>query len=59
MDSPHVLRELQAVELKNKIRLKIFEHIPEQRIDITVASKDELKNDRFLIDIMSNAIKLL
>ena len=48
-----------VAELKSRIRLQIFEKIPEQRIDMTVATWDETKNDHFLSDIMPDAIKLI
>lgn len=35
-------------DLKNKVRNEIFQRIPEQKIDITVATEFELANDVFL-----------
>lgn len=49
----------QVIALKNKIRLKIFEFIPEQRIDLTVATEEETSKDEFLSSIMPSAISLL
>ncbi len=48
-----------VAELKSRIRLQIFEKIPEQRIDMTVATWDESNNDPFLCDIMPDTIKIL
>ena len=44
-------------EQKTAIRKKIFESIPEQKIDITVATSEELRSDDFLMSIMNHAIK--
>lgn len=48
----------QIVNSKSKIRLKIFETIPEQRIDITVATPVEQMTDTFLLSIQNDLIKL-
>jgi len=48
----------QIVNSKSHIRLKIFETIPEQRIDITVATPAELVTDTFLLSIQDDLIKL-
>ncbi len=50
-------REL-FVNSKAKVRLKIFENIPEQRIDITVAMPEELQTDVFLQSIREDLIEL-
>ena len=47
-----------VVNLKSKIRKSIFTLIPEQKIDITVASDDELKSDVFLSEVIKKAILL-
>jgi hypothetical protein len=47
-----------AVELKNRIRIKIFESIPEQRIDITVATAEETGSDEFLRVALKGALFL-
>ncbi|HEY8272885.1 MAG TPA: nucleotidyltransferase domain-containing protein [Pseudobdellovibrionaceae bacterium] len=47
-----------VVELKNKIRIKIFETLSEQRIDITVAIEQECASDEFLRSILRGAIPL-
>lgn len=44
--------------LKTKIRFKIFDYIPEQKIDITVATPDEIKSDAFLAQVFPGAIEL-
>lgn len=36
------------VGLKTQIRSRIFERLPEQKIDITVATENELERDEFL-----------
>jgi predicted nucleotidyltransferase len=36
------------VSLKTRIRSRIFERLPEQKIDITVATEQELEHDEFL-----------
>lgn len=46
------------INSKAKVRLKIFETIPEQRIDITVATPEELQTDTFLQSIQDELIKL-
>ncbi len=48
-----------VVKLKSAIRKKIFEHIPEQKIDITVATSVEISTDEFLKTIFPSAIKIL
>jgi hypothetical protein len=45
-----------VVNLKSKIRRKIFESIPEQKIDITVATDREINVDPFLAQIFPSAI---
>lgn len=47
-----------VVSLKSKIRNKIFESISEQKIDITVATKDECDKDLFLSTILPGSIIL-
>jgi predicted nucleotidyltransferase len=49
----------KTVELKSKIRSAIFKYLPEQRIDITVASEVELTTDLFLKTIFDTARRLL
>lgn len=49
----------KVVDLKNQIRSKIFEKIPEQKIDITVATEEESLRDSFLISIMGKAVVLI
>lgn len=46
-----------TTDQKTAIRKKIFESIPEQKIDITVATSEELRSDDFLISVMNHAIK--
>ncbi|OFZ28790.1 MAG: hypothetical protein A2622_06825 [Bdellovibrionales bacterium RIFCSPHIGHO2_01_FULL_40_29] len=46
-----------VADQKTVIRKKIFESIPEQKIDITVATPEELRSDDFLVSIMEYAIK--
>jgi len=46
------------VNSKSRIRLKIFETIPEQRIDITVATPAELVTDTFLLSVQDDLIEL-
>lgn len=46
------------VNLKNSIRSRIFEKIPEQKIDITVSTPEELSHDIFLASIQSECILL-
>lgn len=48
----------KIVNCKSRIRLKIFESIPEQRIDITVATPEEMKTDSFLQSIRSDLIEI-
>jgi hypothetical protein len=48
-----------VVNLKTNIRPKVFDYIPEQKIDITVASIEELNSDPFLATIFPQAILLL
>lgn len=55
---PPPLKEL-TIERKNKIRLKIFESLPEQKIDITVATAGEIESDPFLKSIMPKALSLV
>lgn len=47
-----------VVERKSKIRIKIFETLPEQKIDITVASPEELVTEAFLQAVRPGAILL-
>lgn len=47
-----------AVNLKSQIKNEIFKTIPEQKIDITIASQDELKTNVFLQSILDEAIVL-
>lgn len=47
-----------VIELKGKIRNQIFNFIPEQKIDITVATKAELRTDPFLKEIAPKALPL-
>lgn len=47
-----------VVNLKTKIRSKIFDYIPEQKIDITVASDGEIDTDPFLAEIFPQALLL-
>ncbi|MFZ4404106.1 MAG: nucleotidyltransferase domain-containing protein [Pseudobdellovibrionaceae bacterium] len=49
----------KTVDLKSKIRLRIFDFIPEQKIDITVATESELSSDVFLKNILGSARLLL
>lgn len=44
-----------AIQLKNQIRIHIFSFIPEQRIDITVATLSELNSDPFLSEVIKSA----
>jgi hypothetical protein len=44
--------------LKVKILLSIFEILPEQRIDITVATPEELQTDTFLKSITRSMVKI-
>lgn len=46
------------VSLKSQIRSNIYQRIPEQRIDITVATSLEGKTETFLIEALQNAIRL-
>ncbi|MEK2645718.1 nucleotidyltransferase domain-containing protein [Bdellovibrio sp. BCCA] len=48
----------EIVNGKSRIRLKIFETIPEQKIDITVATPVELVTDTFLLSIQDDLIRL-
>lgn len=48
-----------VVEKKVKIRSAIFDRIPEQKIDITVAAEEELITDTFLRSIFSECILLI
>lgn len=48
-----------VVRLKSRIRLKIFEIIDEQKIDITVATQDELASDVFLSSVFPASVLLL
>ena len=50
--------KLSVVELKVKILISIFETLPEQRIDITVATPEELQTDAFLKSISRSMIKI-
>lgn len=47
-----------VVGLKTKIRSKIFERIPEQKIDITVATENDLVSDPFLVTVFPESIVL-
>jgi len=47
-----------TVELKGKIRNQIFTKLDEQKIDITVATKEELRTDSFLQAIAPKALLL-
>ena len=49
----------KVVDLKNKIRATIFKFIPEQKIDITVSTEDQLSTDIFLKNIFVSAKELL
>ncbi len=51
-------RKTFAVDKKSAVRLKIFETLAEQRIDITVATSEEIKTDVFLLSIMKSAIEI-
>jgi hypothetical protein len=53
-----LIKKSEATELKNKIRMKIFEAIPEQRIDITIATEEEIATDEFLRSVLPSAIDL-
>lgn len=46
------------VDSKSKIKLQIYKNIPEQKIDITVATVDEIREDVFLKSIMPEAVLL-
>lgn len=48
-----------AIELKTKIRSRIFQTLPEQKIDITVATRKELQQNDFLKLIFPEALLLL
>ncbi|MGZ3747202.1 MAG: nucleotidyltransferase domain-containing protein [Pseudobdellovibrionaceae bacterium] len=48
----------RVVNLKAKIRNKIFDSLPEQKIDITVATESELQIDPFLSNVFPEAIVL-
>lgn len=41
----------KLVNLKTKFRVKVFTFIPEQRIDVTVATESEAKADKFLTSV--------
>ncbi len=47
-----------AVDNKSAVRFKIFKTLAEQRIDITVATSEEITTDIFLQSIMSTAIEI-
>lgn len=47
----------QVVGLKSRIRHEIFKTLPEQKIDITVATKAELSQDLFLATIGKKAVQ--
>jgi len=47
-----------VIELKNKIRINLFETIPEQRVDITVATEEEVSTDPFLRSVFPGAVLL-
>lgn len=47
-----------VIELKTKVRSEIFKHIPEQKIDITVAIPEELQQEPFLKSIFPECIQL-
>ena len=49
----------QIIELKSKIKLKIFQKILEQKIDITVATELETETDEFLISIKDSRLRIL
>lgn len=49
----------EVIELKNQIRRKIYEVIPEQRIDLTVATEEEVGNDEFLSSVLPSAMTLI
>ncbi len=51
-------RKAVTVDNKSAVRLKIFETLTEQRIDITVATSEEITTDIFLQSIMSTAIEI-
>lgn len=47
-----------VIELKTKIRCRIFDFIDEQKIDITVATENELSSDIFLSSVKADCIVL-
>jgi len=51
-------RKSAVVERKIQLREAIFQRIPEQRIDITVASNSETQTDTFLLSILPAALLL-
>ena len=48
----------QIINLKSKLKLEIFKNIPEQKIDITVATDQELKTDLFLSSLKDHMLPL-
>ena len=46
------------IEGKSQVRGKIFEKISEQKIDITVATVQEVETDPFLASVFPKAIHL-
>ena len=49
----------EVVNLKSKIRSEVFKRIPEQKIDITVATPEECRENEFLLSVESDRIELL
>lgn len=47
-----------VINLKTRILLEIFKLIPEQKIDITIATESELNSDEFLLSISEAMEKL-
>ena len=47
-----------VINMKSRIRRDMFRIIPEQKIDITVATKEELKTDEFLQSVLNQAVIL-
>jgi hypothetical protein len=52
------LSKASTIELKGKIRNQIFTKLDEQKIDITVATQEEVLTDSFLQTIVPNALLL-
>ena len=48
----------RIINLKSKLKLEIFKNIPEQKIDITVATDQELKTDLFLSSLKDHMLPL-